>query len=832
MTPAADPGTGEDVTTETPATTRQQRSFSREIEGKTLEISTGLLAPNAAAAVSIRYGDTVLLVTVCDDNPRPGIDFFPLTVDFEERMYAIGKIPGSFFRREGRPSTDATLTARMTDRPIRPLFPKGFKREVQVVATLLASDRENAADPLATLGASTVINMSHLPFEGPVSSVRVGRVNGQLKAFPTYDEAEESDLELTVAATRDSVIMLEVGARQIPEAEIIEAIEYGQRVCDELNSLQEEIIAALGVPKMPFEAPETDTTLAERIQQVIAKRDEADLLDSVQSEGFRGIDAFTTSVYTELVEGLSEEQAAELDRAKVRAAAEAALKAFVRRRILDQNKRADDRADTDMRQLFSSVGVLPRVHGSGLFQRGQTQVLSVATLGPIGDRQRLDNISPEQWKPFMLHYNFPPFSVGEARPLRGPGRREIGHGMLGEKAIEAVLPPFEDFPYTIRLVSDVLSSNGSTSQASICAGVMALMDAGVPIDAPVAGVAMGLITDDQDETNYRLLTDIAGIEDAFGDMDFKVAGTEQGVTAVQLDIKLKRLPPNLLEQVFERAREGRMQILENMLDAISEPRNEVSEFAPKITTLKIDPEKIGAVIGPGGRVINAIIGRTGAKIDVQEDGTIFVSGSDAEGVRQAVGEIQGLTKEIKPGEVYEGKVTRMLAFGAFVEILPGKEGLVHISELAEERIDRVEDVVDVGDRIAVKVIEIDNLGRVNLSARPSVVGNEGGGVGLSEDDLDGDDDRPPRRSGGGDRGGRGADGGRGGDRGPRPGGGGGGGRGGFGGGGGYGRRPEGGSRGGSGGGGGRSGGGGGDRGPRPGGGGSGGTGGSGGGRRW
>ncbi|RLT38034.1 MAG: polyribonucleotide nucleotidyltransferase [Chloroflexi bacterium] len=726
----------------------QTRTFTTEIEGKTLEIGLGRLAQSAAASCTIRYGDTVLLMTVCEGDPRPGLDFFPLTVDYEERMYAIGKVPGSFFRREGRPGTDATLTARMTDRPIRPLFPKGFKREVEIAALLIASDRENPADPLATTAASVCLNISKLPFEGPVSTVRVGRVDGKFKAFPTYAELKESDLELTVAATEDSIVMIEAGANQMPEAELIEAIEYAEKICQQLNRLQREIIPEFQQPKMEWTKPEVDHTLEDRISQHLSARGQ-EMLDAVQGEGFRGIDDMGKRVYSELV--VNEPG---IDEKAVRAATEVVLKAHVRARVLNDDVRADGRNSTQIRQITADVGVLPRVHGSGLFQRGQTQVLSVATLGAIRDRAKLDNIDPQEWKMYMHHYNFPAFSVGEARGLRGPGRREIGHGMLAEKAILPVLPKFEDFPYTLRVVSDVLQSNGSTSQGAVCGSTLALMDAGVPIKAPVAGIAMGLVTSDENATSYKILTDIAGIEDAFGDMDFKVAGTETGVTAVQLDIKLKKLPADFLVQVFSRAREARMHIMGVMLEALPAPREEVGEFAPKITSIKIDPSKIGAVIGPGGRVINAIIAATGASIDVEEDGSIFVGGSNAEGVKQAIRQIQGLTKEILPGEVFEGSVSRIMSFGAFVEILPGKDGMVHISELAEGRVERVEDVVNVGDRVKVKVIEVDNLGRINLSMRD--VDNEGS-VGMSDDDAARGDDRP--RSGGGDRGGRGGGGG-------------------------------------------------------------------------
>ncbi len=750
----------------TATTGSQTKVFTREIEGQTFEIGAGRLAQNAAGSVTIRYGDTVLLVTVCEGDPRPGIDFFPLTVDFEERMYAIGKVPGSFFRREGRPGTDATLAARMTDRPIRPLFPKGFKREVQISCLLIASDRQNPAEPLATVGASAAISMSSLPFEQPVSSVAVGRVNGKLKAFPTYEEQEQSDLELTVAATDDSIVMLEVGAKEVSEADLISAIEYGEKVCRELNALQREVVAALGKPKIEWVAPNADAELAlrERVKKILAGREE-ELMGALKGEGFRGID----EIGKQVTEQISKEDGAPANGGQVRAAAEYVLKQTLRKRILEQGLRADNRKSDEIRKLTAEVGVLPRVHGSGLFQRGETQVLTVATLGALRDRAKLDNIAPTEWKMFMHHYNFPSFSVGEARPLRGPGRREIGHGMLAEKAIEPVLPPFHEFPYTIRLVSDVLSSNGSTSQASVCGSTLALMDAGVPIAAPVAGIAMGLITSD-DESKYVLLTDIAGVEDALGDMDFKVAGTHEGVTAVQLDIKLGHLPPNFLQEVFEAARVARMKILEVMLAAIPEPRKEVGEFAPKITIVKIDPSKIGAVIGPGGRVINGIIAATGASIDIEEDGSVFVGGSDINGVRAAIRQIEGLTRELQIGDVFEGPVSRIMSFGAFVEILPGKDGMVHISELSDERVDRVEDVVQVGDHVKVKVMEIDNLGRINLTMRGV---DDEGSVGLSDDDASrGGEPRVVSRGGGGG-GGRGGPrpggggGGRGGDRGPR-----------------------------------------------------------------
>jgi len=713
----------------------QTQVFSREIGGTVFELGIGRLAPSTLASVTIRYGDTVMLTTLCDGDARPGTDFFPLTVDFEERMYAIGKIPGSFFKREGRPGTDATLAARMTDRPIRPMFPKNFRREVHLVNTLLASDREHPADVLATTAASTAINMSPLPFEGPVSSVQIARVEGELIAFPTYEQLDQSDLNLVVAANDDSVVMIEAGAKQIPEEDLIEAIEYAEEICHELNSLQQEVIDAAGVEKNEWNPPATDSELESKIETILLSDPDA-ILDAVKGDGFRGMDELSKSV----ISTLSEESDEDLDEGAVRSLSEATIKKFVRGRILSEGKRADDRSSDEIRELSALVGVLPRVHGSGLFQRGETQVLTVATLGSLRERARVDTIAPGDWKMFMHHYNFPPYSVGEARPLRTPGRREIGHGMLAEKAIEAVLPEFDEFPYVIRLVSDVLSSNGSTSQGATCGSTLALMDAGVPIKAPVAGVAMGLVTNEE-VTNYEILTDIAGIEDALGDMDFKVAGTETGVTAVQLDIKLKRLPADFLNQVFEKARVGRLTILDAMTSALPESRSDVGTHAPKIAVTKIDPEKIGALIGPGGKNINAIIAETSASIDVEEDGTVYVGGETSESLESALKKVDALTRELAVGDEFEGSVVRLMNFGAFVELLPGKDGLLHISELAESRDQEIADLVSVGDSLKVRIQEVDDRGRINLA----LIGS-GGKVGLEDSDTAPTPNRGPRSS--------------------------------------------------------------------------------------
>ena len=705
----------------------QTQIFSREIGGTTFEIGIGRLAQSALASVTIRYGDTVMLTTLCDGESRPGTDFFPLTVDFEERMYSIGKIPGSFFKREGRPGTDATLAARMTDRPIRPLFPKNYRREVHLVNTLLASDRAHPADVLATTAASTAINMSPLPFEGPVSSVQVGRIDGELIPFPTYEQIDASDLNLVVAANDDSVIMIEAGAKQIPEEDLIAAIEYAEKICKELNSLQREVIAAAGVDKDDWIPAEADASLSSRIQDILLSKPEA-ILDAVKGDGFRGMDEMSKKVHAQLIEEGADEE--NLDAKAIRAETESTIKTYVRGRILDEGKRADDRSSDQIRELSAMVDVLPRVHGSGLFQRGDTQVLTVATLGSLRDRARVDTIAPREWNMFMHHYNFPPYSVGEARPLRTAGRREIGHGMLAEKALEAVLPEFDEFPYVIRLVSDVLASNGSTSQAATCGSTLALMDAGVPIKAPVAGVAMGLVSN-SDASKYEILTDIAGIEDALGDMDFKVAGTSAGVTAVQLDIKLKKLPSNFLNEVFEKARIGRMTILDAMNEALAEPREEVGLHAPKIAVAKINPEKIGALIGPGGKNINAIIAETSASIDVEEDGTVYVGGESSESLEAALRKVDALTRELEVGEEFEGSVVRLMNFGAFIELLPGKDGLLHISELAESRDQQMEQLANIGDVLKVRINEIDDRGRINLG----LVGTEGR-VGLTGNESD------------------------------------------------------------------------------------------------
>ena len=769
--------------------------FERTIGALPLTLEVGELAGLAGGAVTVRYGDIMLLATACvSDKPREGIDWFPLTVDFEERMYAAGKIPGSFFRREGRPSTDAILSCRLTDRPIRPLFPKGFRNDVQVIITVLSVDREQVPDVLGTIGASAALSISEIPFAGPISSVRIGYIDGEFVINPTYSQLEESGLDLIVAGTRDAVMMVEAGASEVPESIVLEAIEFGQRVNGDILDLQEELIAKVGKPKLEFETATLRPEVKDAVQSALEGK-----LDELASAARDERGAAMRAHRQELVDRLGEQ----FDEKEIGEALNEVVKETVRGSILERGARPDGREPTEIRPISCSVGIVPRAHASGLFTRGETQVLSIATLGSTGDQQRLDNLSPEEKKRFLHHYNFPSFSVGETRPMRGPGRREIGHGALVERALEAVLPSEEEFAYTVRLVSEVLSSNGSTSMASVCGSTLSLMDAGVPIKAPVAGVAMGLIKGEGDA--YTILTDIAGYEDSLGDMDFKVAGTAEGITALQMDIKVKGITVEIMEQALEQAKVARLFILDKITETISAPRDELSQWAPRLIRIQIPVEKIGTVIGPGGRVIRSIIEETKCSVDVEDDGTVYVGSADAEMAQKAVAIIEGLTKDIEVGETYTGKVTRIMDFGAFVEIPGGKDGLVRIGELADYHVPTVEDVVSLGDEIEVKVIEIDAMGRINLSRRAVLAGEDGpppDAVGAPSGRPPGDprdspdqpryDDRPrqggrsgPPGRGGEGRGfgggpGRGRDGGRGGPGGGR--GGPGGGRGGPGGG--------------------------------------------------
>jgi len=711
----------------------------RTIGDRTLSIEVGKLALQADGAVTVKFGDTVVLVTACASaEPREGIDFLPLTIDYEERLYAAGKIPGSFFRREGRPSTEAVQAGRLTDRPLRPLFPKGYRNDVQVVITVLSADQENDPDILATMGASTALCMSEIPFSEPVSSVRVGYIDGQYIINPTFTQLQNSQLDLVVASTRDAVMMVEAGAQGVPEDVALEAIRFAHEANQEIIALEQEIITEHGKPKKPFTPDEPGAELRQAVARFAEDR-MGEIIATLEKDERESAIAERRQ---ELLERLGETYQPEL----LLAALDEEIKREVRTRILRDGVRPDGRSLAEIRPITCEVGILPRTHGSGLFTRGQTQALTIATLGSTREEQRLDTLSPEDSKRFLHHYNFPPFSVGEVRRIGSPSRRDVGHGALAERAIEPVIPSEEEFPYTIRLVSEVLSSNGSTSMASVCGCTLSLMDAGVPIKAPVAGIAMGLVMGE--DGNYKVLTDIAGIEDALGDMDFKVAGTADGITALQMDIKVKGISPEIMKEALAQAREARLYVLEKMRETISESRGELSRYAPRMYRIQIPAEKIGTVIGPGGRVIRSIIEETKCSIDVEDDGTVNVGSTSEEMANRAIEIIKGLTKDVEVGTIYTGRVTRLLNFGAFVEIMPGKEGLVHISELADYRVPSVEDVVQVGDEIMVMVTEIDAMGRINLSRRAVLEGTSGPPKPVSTGAPSGGGGGAPQRRGG------------------------------------------------------------------------------------
>ena len=683
-------------------------SFELEVGGRKLTIDTGKLAGQASGAVTTRYGDTVVLVTVCTSaEPREGVDFLPLTVDYEERLYAAGKIPGGFIRREGRPSQEATLASRLTDRPLRPLLPKGWRNDIQLIVTVLSADQENDPDILAVIGGSATLSISPIPFDGPVSAVHVGYINNELILNPTLAQLEESQLDLVVVSTKEAIVMLEAGANEASEDIVMRAIEFGHQANQPIIQLQEQLQQAWGRPKLEAPASEVNPEVISAISPIADDKLAQALSqpEKLQREQALG------NLKKELVESFGET----FPEKDIIAALETKVRAEIRGNLLNEGKRLDGRGLADTRPISCEVGLLPRTHGLALFTRGQTQVLTITTLGSIGKEQQLDGLGIEESKRFIHHYNFPPFSGGEVKRIGSPGRREIGHGALVERAIDPVLPKDEDFPYTIRLVSEVLSSSGSTSMASVCAASLSLMDAGIPIKAAVAGVAMGLVTGEK--SDYVILTDIEGIEDAYGDMDFKVAGTADGITALQLDIKLKGISLEILGKALRQARQARLSILEIMGQTISSSRPELSQYAPRMYKITIDPDKIGIVIGTGGRTIRSIIDETKATIDIDNDGTVIIGSPNGEAARRAIEIIEGLTKEVELGGTYTGKVTRLLNFGAMVEIAPGKEGLVHISELADYRVAKVEDVVKVGDEITVKVINIDELGRINLSRR-------------------------------------------------------------------------------------------------------------------
>ena len=709
--------------------------FECELGGRSLSIETGKLAGQAAGSVTVRYGDTLVLVTACtSDEPREGVDFLPLTIDYEERLYAAGKIPGGFIRREGRPSQEAILACRLTDRPLRSLLPKTWRRDIQVIVTVLSADQENAPDVLAVIGGSAVLAMSQIPFGGPVGAVRVGYIDGELVINPTLPQLEKSQLDLIVTSSREALVMVEAGAKEVSEDVMVRAIKFGHEAAQAIINIQEQLVQACGKPKE--EAPPSKITpeLEGEAAAIVGSRLTMVLDTTDRNER----EAASRTLVNELVEQLGER----CEKADIKAVFEGMVKAGMRANVLNEGRRISGRRPDEIRPLSCELELLPRTHGSGLFKRGLTQVLAITTLGSTRMEQQLDGLGIEESKRFIHHYNFPPFSAGEVRRL-GTGRREIGHGALAERALLPVIPKKEDFPYTIRLVSEVLSSNGSTSMASVCASSLSLMDAGVPISRAVAGIAMGVITDGSGKN--AVLTDIEGMEDFCGDMDFKVAGTTNGITALQLDIKLTGISFDIIEQALAQAKDARFFILDVMQRTIAESRPEISRYAPRIYKLMINPEKIGTVIGPGGKTIRAITEETKATIDIENDGTVLIGSPDEASARKAIEMVENLTKEVEVGEIYTGKVSRLMDFGAFVEILPGKDGLVHISELADYRVAKVEDEVKVGDEIMVKVVEIDRMGRINLSRRAVI---DGDSEKPKSQDRPRSPDRPPHRSGG------------------------------------------------------------------------------------
>ncbi len=682
-------------------------SFEMEVGGRSFIIENGKMAKQANGAVLVRYGDTVVLVAVtASAEPREGVDFFPLTVDYEEKMYSVGKIPGGFIKREGRPSNSAILCARLIDRPIRPLFPAGFRNDVQVIATVLSVEQDNPPEIAAMIGASCALSVSDIPFNGPIAGVRVGRVDGQFVINPTVEQREKSDLNLTIAGSHDAVMMVEAGANELPEDVILESILFGHKEIQRIVEFQQKIVAECGKPKRNIKLFQPAPELVQGITDYAAAKLDAAVRnpDKLQrDENIAAINADTMEHFLAEYPDAAKEIAAVLHDVE---------KSIVRHMITHEKIRPDGRAVDEVRPVSCEIGILPRTHGTGLFTRGQTQILTVTTLGSLSDAQTIDGLGTEKTKRYIHQYNFPGYSVGEARPARGPGRREIGHGALAERALIPVIPSEEEFPYTLRLVSEVLESNGSSSMGSVCGSTLSLMDAGVPIKRPVSGVAMGLV---KEGDHYTILTDIQGMEDALGDMDFKVAGTAEGVTAIQMDIKIAGITREILSSALQQAKRGRAFILGKMLECIDQPKADLSPYAPRVTTMHIKVDKIRNVIGPGGKVIKKIVEDTDTQIDIEEDGTIHISSINADNAKKAVAIIEDLVRDVEVGAVYKGKVTRLMNFGAFVEVLPGKEGLCHISQLAKERVEKVEDVVKVGDELEVKVTEIDRQGRVNLS---------------------------------------------------------------------------------------------------------------------
>ena len=715
------------------------KAYSMELGGRTLTLEFGKYAEQASGATFVRYGDTCVLVTATvAETPRPGIDFFPLSVDFEEKLYSVGHIPGSWNRREGRPAEKAILTSRLIDRPLRPLFPKGMRHDVSVVATVMSVEQDNIPDIPAMIGASAALSISEIPWAGPIGAVNIGYVDGEYIVNPTVEQREVSLMNLTVAGTNEAVLMVEAGAKEVSEEVMLGAILFAHEEIKKIVAFIEGIKAEIGKEKkeFPLQLPGEDVKAAvreyayEKVQWMFETFDRSER------------NAREAQVKAEVAEHFAEQFAGR--EVEVGDALYAIQKEIMRRHIIDNGVRPDGRKLTEIRPIWCEVGVLPRPHGSGVFTRGQTQVMTVATLAPMSEQQIIDGIGTQDRKRYMHHYNFPGYSTGEAKPARSPGRREIGHGALAERALEPMIPSVEEFPYCLRLVSEVMSSNGSTSQASVCGSTLALMDAGVPIKRPVAGVAMGLIKDVENTGKVAVLTDIQGLEDFLGDMDFKVAGTTKGITAIQMDIKIKGIDEAILRQALAQAYDGRLFILDKMLQTIPAPRAELSKHAPKIVTFMINPEKIGEVVGPRGKTINKIIDETGVKIDIEDDGSVFIATEDAAAARRARQIIEGIAKDPEVGDTFLGKVVRIMSFGAFIEYAPGKDGMLHISKMANERVEKVEDVMNIGDEIPCKIAEIDSQGRINLLRTDIVYEDESMPV-----------RRPPRRDG--DRGGRGGD---------------------------------------------------------------------------
>lgn len=684
--------------------------FETKLGNGNLIVETGRMAKQADGACTIQLGGTIVLVTVvCSEETREDVDFFPLTVEYQEKTYAAGKIPGGFFKREGRPSEKEILTARLIDRPIRSLFPKGFINEIQIVAIVLSSDGENDSDVLAMIGASCALAISDIPFDDPIGAVRVGRIDGKFILNPTFKELETSDLDLVVAGTRSGILMVESGSDELDEGVILDAINFGQKNLQTLIDLQGKAKGACGKKKRSIALYRADEELVKKVKEGSGARLDAINKLSTKEQREEAIGLLSK----ELVEKFVREESGYSEK-DVKSALIEAEKEAVRKFIIEKKKRVDGRRFDEIRPISCEVGILPRTHGSSLFTRGQTQSLSVATLGTSADEQMIDALEGETQKSFMLHYNFPPFSVGEVRPIRGPGRREIGHGALAERALKPVMPNKEKFPYTIRVVSDILESNGSSSMATVCASALSLMDAGVPIREPVGGIAIGLIKEKDD---IIILTDIGGVEDHYGDMDFKVAGTRNGITALQMDLKIQGITDDIIEKALETGKSSRLFVLDKMLETISRPKETVSEYAPRLVSFKISQDKIGEVIGPGGKVIKKIIQDTGVTIDISDDGMVQVASTDPAAIEKAVAVIKGITEEPEVGKIYLGRITKLMSFGAFCEIMPGKEGLIHVSELADKFVKNVEDEVKVGDVVSVKLIKIDEQGRVNLSRK-------------------------------------------------------------------------------------------------------------------